>query len=186
MEALQNQLTREEYLAIDEASPEKHQFYRGEIFAMSGGSFNHAAIAGNIYNSLRSNPNSCRPMNSDMRVSTPSGLDTYPDVSVYCGEPELTDNNHTLLNPVLIVEVLSPSTRNYDRSDKFENYRSIASLQDYLLVDSEKIHIEHFRREGKTQWLLSEFRDSEDKLVLTSVGLQVSVEEIYLGTKWPE
>ena len=144
MEALQDHLTREQYLAIDEASPDKHQFYQGEIFAMSGGSFNHSRIAMNIGAHVQVSSNSCVPMTSDMRVSTPSGLDTYPDVSVYCGDPELTDNNSTLLNPVLIVEVLSKSTRGYDKGAKFENYRSITTLQDYLLVDSEKVHIEHF------------------------------------------
>jgi len=78
---------------------------------------------------------SCQPMNSDMRVQTPSGLDTYPDISVYCGEPDLGDNDTTLLNPTVIVEVLSPSTRDYDRGGKFSHYRSITDLQDYLLVD---------------------------------------------------
>jgi Uma2 family endonuclease len=87
-------------------------------------------------------------MNSDMRIATPSGLNTYPDTSVYCHAPELTDNNRTLLNPVLIVEVLSPSTRSYDRGDKFMHYRSIPSLQDYVLIDSEMVLVEHYQRIG--------------------------------------
>ncbi|MEZ5450994.1 MAG: Uma2 family endonuclease [Thiolinea sp.] len=183
MQALQQHLTREEYLALDEASPEKHQFYRGEIFAMSGGSFSHAAIAGNVYSALRNVGHSCQPMNSDMRVSTPSGLDTYPDVSVYCGEPELADQEHTLLNPVLIVEVLSPSTRGYDRGDKFGHYRSIPVLQDYVLIDSEALHVEHFQRQGEAQWLLSEYWQPEDVLQLAGVQLHITLQDIYRGSR---
>lgn len=185
MEALQGQLTREQYLAFDDASPDKHQFYQGEIFAMSGGSFNHSRIAMNIGVHVQISSNACVPMTSDMRISTPSGLDTYPDVSVYCGDPELTDNNSTLLNPVLIVEVLSKSTQDYDRGDKFNNYRSIPTLQDYLLVDSRKVHVEHFQRQSDTQWLLSEYWQFEDKLALTSVGLEVLVQTVYQGTRFP-
>ena len=186
MEVLQQHLTREQYLAIDEASPDKHQFYQGEIFAMSGGSFNHSRIAMNISTQVQIAPGSCLPMTSDMRVSTPSGLDTYPDVSVYCGDPELTDNNCTLLNPVLIVEVLSKSTRDYDRGGKFANYRSIPTLQDYLLVDSGKVHIEHFQRQSDSQWLLNEYWQPEDRLTLSSIGLDVTVETIYQNTQFPE
>ena len=119
MHALKTQTTRDQYLAFDAESEEKHEFYDGQIFAMSGGSFNHAAIGLNVatelHNQLRGKP--CQPMNSDMRVHTPSGLDTYPDISVFCDEPELTDNDRTLHNPVAIVEVLSPSTRSYDRGE---------------------------------------------------------------------
>lgn len=183
MEALHDHLTREQYLAIDNASSDKHQFYQGEIFAMSGGSFNHAAIAVNFYSALSGGNSACYPMNSDMRVNTPSGLDTYPDVSVYCGEPELTDNNCTLLNPVLIVEVLSKSTRDYDRGTKFNNYRSIPTLQDYLMVDSEQVHVEHFQRQNDTQWLFSEYLHMEDSLTLVSVGLAITVQTIYQRTQ---
>ena len=187
MEALQQHLTREQYLTIDEASPDKHQFYQGEIFAMSGGSYNHSRIAMNLGTQLQTVANtSCTPMTSDMRVSTPSGLDTYPDVSVHCGEPELTDNNCTLLNPVLIVEVLSKSTRDYDRGEKFNNYRSIPTLQDYLMIDSERVHVEHFQRQSDTQWLLSEYSKPEDELTLNSVGLTLSLETIYQRTQFPE
>lgn len=184
MQAIKSHITRDEYLAFDAASPDKHQFYNGEIFTMAGGSFNHAQIAGNVYNSLRQNNSKkpCQPMNSDMRVSTPSGLDTYPDVSVYCDEPDLGDNNHTLLNPVLIIEVLSPSTRNYDQGEKFLHYRSIESLQDYLLIDSESIHVEHYERKGKHEWLLREYQEATDTITLSSIDQTLDLATLYANT----
>ena len=108
MHATQLHMTRDEYLALAQSSKDKYEFYQGQIFAMAGGSFNHAkiglSVASYLVNVLRGS--SCQTLNSDMRISTPSGLDTYPDVSVFCGDPELTDNHCTLLNPILIVEVL--------------------------------------------------------------------------------
>lgn len=181
MQALKSHTTREAYLEFDAASADKHEFYQGEIFAMSVGTFNHSAIGTNIttalQNLLRKTP--CRPMNSDMRVTTPSGLDTYPDISVFCGDPELTDNNCTLLNPALLIEVLSPRTKNYDRGDKFLHYRSIPTLQDYLLVDSESVHIEHYQRQNGNQWLLQEYRDADGQLHLKSIDKTLSISSIY-------
>jgi Uncharacterized protein conserved in cyanobacteria len=109
----------EEYLALEATSEEKHEYYNGEIFAMAGGTFRHAQLAENIFASLRQHLRGkpCQPKGSDMRLATPSGLYTYPDASVYCGKPELTDKQTELKNPVVIVEVLSPSTKNYDRGD---------------------------------------------------------------------
>lgn len=186
MRALKEHSTREEYLDFDDASSEKHQFYNGEIFAMSGGSFNHARIGTNATFQLqaRLSGSSCQAMNSDMRITTPSGLNTYPDASVYCGDPELTDNDNTLLNPVLIVEVLSPSTRNYDQGDKFTHYRSIPCLQDYLLIESEFVHIAHYHRQGKHEWLLREYDSLEDELLLTAVPLPVTVSAFYENVKF--
>ncbi|MEZ5447480.1 MAG: Uma2 family endonuclease [Thiolinea sp.] len=158
------------------------------MFAMSGGSFQHATIGLNVAtllrNQLRGTP--CQPMNSDMRVHTPSGLDTYPDVSVFCNEPELTDNERTLLNPVVIIEVLSPTTRSYDRGDKFWHYRSIPGLQDYVLIDSESIHVEHHQRRNRDEWLLHEYRRLEDVLYLTALGLKLDVAEFYEGLRFEE
>ena len=181
MQAVKEQTTRSEYLDFDETSAEKHEFYDGQIFAMSGGTFNHSTIGLNIATVLRSQLRGkpCQPMNSDMRVHTPSGLDTYPDISAFCGEPELSDKDRTLNNPVVIVEVLSPSTRSYDRGDKFWHYRSIASLQDYLLIDSESVYVEHHHRQNKDEWLLHEYRDLGDSIMLDALGLTLSLQSFY-------
>ncbi len=175
-------ISREAYLAMEEQSEVRHQFFNGEVFAMTGGTFNHSAIAGNLYLSMgsRLGGSSCRPMNGDMRIQTPSGLDTYPDVSVFCGKPELSDKQRTLHNPVVIFEVLSPSTRNYDRGDKFAHYRSIPTLHDYVLIDPDEIGVEHFRRspDGR-EWVLRDYRDLSEALPLPSIGLDLPLEEIY-------
>lgn len=120
-------------------------------------------------------------MNSDMRVHTPSGLDTYPDISVYCGDPELGDNETTLLNPAVIIEVLSPSTRDYDRGGKFAHYGSIGDLQDYLLVDPSAVLVEHYRRVAQDEWLLHVYSDMAAVIALESLGLSLSLESIYQG-----
>lgn len=179
-------MAREEYLALEEQSEIKHEFFQGEIFAMSGGTYNHAEIAGNIYASLKAKlrGHPCRPMNSDMRIHTPSGLDTYPDVSVFCGKPELQDKQRSLLNPTVIVEVLSPSTRTYDRGDKFALYRAIPTLQDYLLVDSEQVLLEHFRRTPDNEWVLHEYRALEDDVTLTALGETLNLDVIYENIEW--
>lgn len=181
MQAVKQHATRDEYLRFDTNSPQKHEFYRGKIFAMSGGTFNHSGIALNIATTLRNQlrGTSCQPMNSDMRITTPSGLDTYPDISVFCNEPELSDNNCTLRNPVLLIEVLSPSTSSYDRGDKFWHYRSIPSLTDYVLVDSESVHVEHYQRQNKDEWLLHTYTQLSDTLHLKSVKTMLSLEAIY-------
>ncbi len=175
-------LSREEYLAHDEESQVRHQFLDGEVFAMTGGTFTHAAIAGNIFSALsrRLSGGPCRPMTSDMRVHTPSGLDTYPDISVFCGAPDLADKQRTLLNPVVIVEVLSPSTRSFDRGDKFMHYRSIPTLRDYLLVDSESVAVEHFRRsEDGREWVLHEYGELAASLPLSAIDIELPMAEIF-------
>ena len=184
--AIATPVSRADYVRFEEQASVKHEFYRGEIFAMTGGTFNHARISLNIavylHELLRSRP--CRPMNSDMRVSTPSGLDTYPDVSVYCNTPELTDKDRTLLNPVLIFEVLSPSTRSYDRGDKFIHYRSIPGMNDYVLVDSESIFVEHYRRVERHEWHLREYQNRSDRFALRSIGETVELARFYEGIEF--
>lgn len=186
MQAIQTPISREDYLKLEEVSPEKHEFYQGQVFAMAGGTFQHARIGLNVTTELavRLRGKPCQPMNSDMRITTPSGLNTYPDASVYCGQPELTDSNKTLLNPVLIVEVLSPSTRSYDRGDKFHHYRSIPSLRDYLLIDSETVLVEHYQRIGAYEWNLHEYRRLTDILNLDSIKELLTVSVFYEGIEW--
>ncbi len=181
LNAIQHNIERADYLAMEELSETKHEFFQGEIFAMSGGTFNHSAISGNIYVHLKTalEGRSCHPMNSDMRIHTPSGLDTYPDVSVYCGEPELSDNQCSFLNPIIIIEVLSPSTRSYDRGDKFALYRSISSLRDYILVDSEQYLVEHFRRTENNEWILHEYHDENDTVHLPAIEVDLALSVMY-------
>lgn len=174
-------LSREAYLQQEQQTGLKYEFLDGQIYAMAGGTFNHARIAGNFFASLRQHLRTkpCQPMNSDLRVHTPSGLDTYPDVSVYCNTPELSDNQTTLLNPILLVEVLSPSTRNYDRSSKFAHYRSIVSLQDYVLIDPESVLIEHYHRLKQNEWLLRVYSQLSDVLNLVTLDIHIPLSELY-------
>jgi len=176
----------EEYLALEATSEEKHEYYNGEIFAMAGGTFRHAQLAENIFASLRQHLRGkpCQPKSSDMRLATPSGLYTYPDASVYCGKPELSDTQTELKNPVVIVEVLSPSTKNYDRGDKFKLYRSIPSFQEYLLVDSESVSVEHFSKLDRGEWLLREYTSLSDTIDLRAIDLSLSLCDIYDGVEF--
>ena len=181
MPQAKHEITRKNYLEQDAESDTRLEYFEGQVFAMAGGTFKHAQVAGNVYNELRQalKGKPCRPMNSDMRVHTPSGLDTYPDISVYCGEPDLGDNDTTLLNPTVIIEVLSPSTRDYDRGGKFAHYRSIESLQDYLLVDPTETLVEHFKRVAKDEWLLHVYSNLQASVALESLGLEIALESLY-------
>ena len=172
-----------EYIAIDEASPIKHEFVNGEIFAMSGGTREHSLIAVNIASEL-SLALQDRPFEvhaSDMRVKIqPTGRYLYPDASVVCGRPLFEDaTRDTLLNPVLIVEVLSDSSEAYDRGDKFAQYRTIESLKEYVLASQKEARIEHFRRLPDGSWLLRIFQRG-DRVGLDSTGIELSVDRAYL------
>ena len=141
-----NKYTIAEYLEMEEAATEKHEYYLGEIFAMSGSKVPHNIITSNlnIYlgQKLRGKP--CRPFNSDQRIHIEKNtLFTYPDISIICGDIiTLNDDDWNVLNPTVIIEVLSPSTKNYDRGEKFKLYRDIVTLKEYILIDSTSIHIE--------------------------------------------
>src|SRR5690606_33798050 len=157
--------TIEEYLKMEEAATEKHEYYRGEIFAMSGSKVPHNIIsmnlAGQLYNKLKGKK--CKPYNSDQRIHIEENtLFTYPDISIVCGLVKtLNNDNWNILNPTVIIEVLSPSTKNYDRGEKFMLYRAIPTLKEYILVDSERIHIEAFRLNKNERWELEEYNDAE-------------------------
>ncbi len=181
-------VSREDYLKLDAQSNIRHEFYQGEIFAMTGGTFNHAKVSLNISTCLQTQLHGkpCQPMNSDMRVQTPSGLDTYPDISIYCGQPELDDKQHTLLNPVVIIEVLSPSTRNDDRGKKFTLYRSIPCLQDYILVEPEQYLVEHFRKIDHGDWVFHEYLQISDQVQITAIDQPLSLSDIYEGIVFAE
>ena len=176
-------LTAEEYLEIERKAEYKSEYYQGEMFAMAGASFTHNLLVGNLVRELgqqlRSRP--CSALPSDMRVRvSPTGLYTYPDVVVVCGEPRFPDDQKdTLLNPSLLVEVLSPSTEAYDRGRKFDHYQSIESLGQYLLVATDRIHADLFTRQADGSWLLTSASRMEDSLDLQSVGCRLTLADVY-------
>jgi Uma2 family endonuclease len=175
--------TPERYLAFERASETKHEYLAGEIFAMTGASENHNLITGNtlasLHTQLRRTP--CRIYPSDMRLKVPAaGLYTYPDVTAVCGEPQFEEDAvpDTLLNPTVLIEVLSPSTENYDRGKKFQYYRTLESLQEYLLISQESARIEHYVRQGE-QWLFSDAYRLEDVVKLPSIDCTLALADVY-------
>ncbi len=175
--------TVETYLAFERTSEERHEYFAGEIFAMAGASRIHNLVVMNTSASLHAQlrQKSCTVYPSDMRLKiSVTGLYTYPDISVVCGQPQLEDSHQdTLLNPMLLIEVLSPSSENYDRGKKFQHYRTLDSLQEYLLISQDSPRIEHYRRQEKDQWLLSETTRLEDSIALPSIGCQLLLADVY-------
>jgi len=176
-------LSEEEYLAKERAADFKSEFYAGEMFAMAGASRKHNVITNNLGGELRARlrDKPCEVYTSDMRVKvTPTGLYTYPDVVVACDKPEFEDAEvDTLLNPRLIAEVLSESTRDYDRGGKSNHYRQIPSLLEYLIVNQAEINVELLSRQADGSWRLTETRDRGAVIHLESLDCEVPVEEIY-------
>ena len=178
----QTYLTPEEYLAFERKATTKHEYLNGQIVAMSGASFAHNFLTMNVANQLYNQliGGECQVAASDMRVkATQTGSYFYPDVVVVCGEPRAEDDTFdTLLNPTLIVEILSPSTETYDRGEKFEHYQQIASVKDYILISQDKVHIEHYCRQ-ETGWLQTEFAELEDVLSLRSIDCELRLQDVY-------
>jgi Uma2 family endonuclease len=175
-------LTIPEYLAFERQSETRHDYLDGEVFAMTGASRPHNLIAGNIFreigNQLRRR--SCEVYMEAMRVRTPAGLFTYPDVVAVCGEPRFDDIHFdTLLNPTLLVEVLSPSTEAYDRKTKTVQYRSIPSLEEYLLVAQDQIRIERWSKDGEDEWQSQDLTGLEQILELPSIRCRLLLGDIY-------
>ena len=180
--AAQTYLTPKEYLAFERKATTKHEYLNGQIVAMSGASFAHNFLTVNIATHLNIQlmNGECRVAASDMRVKVPQ-TDSYfyPDVVVVCGEPRAEDDTFdTLLNPTLIVEVLSPSTAGYDKGEKFEHYQQIVSLKDYILISQDEVRVEHYCRQ-ESEWLQTEFQGLEDVLSLLSIGCELRLSDIY-------
>lgn len=175
-------LSPAEYLARENASARKHEYVNGEVIAMAGGSPRHNLISANITGALwaRLGDGPCCPMTSDQRVHVPdTGLYTYPDVTVVCGEPEShPDDRNTIGNPRVIFEVLSSSTEAHDRGAKFSHYRRSATLAEYVLVSQRERLVEHYRRTDDGRWILSEYR-GDDPVELPSLGCSLPLHEIY-------
>jgi Uma2 family endonuclease len=181
--------TVEEYLELERASLEKYQYYRGEVFAMSGASPLHNRIVVNLIrhlgNALADGP--CVVFPADQRIKCPTALYTYADASIVCGEAEFIKQQglDTLINPKVIFEVLSPSTEQFDRGNKFEDYQSLESFQEYVLVAQDRPHVAHFVREQDGSWRLRMFNGIESTLQLATVDCQLSFRAIFDRVAFP-
>lgn len=175
--------TVEEYLEMETASDVKHEYYRDEVVAMSGALRPHNAISTNLLVELRNQlkGKGCRPYGSDFRIHIPSNtLFTYPDVSVFCGKEEtLNNDNFNALNPVALIEVLSKSTKDYDRGDKFALYRDIPSLREYILVDSVSVLVQAFAINAAGHWELREYKAMNDTLAFQALPVAIPLQETY-------
>ena len=201
--AAQTRLTPEEYIAFErKALPDseisRYEYLNGELIAMSGASRAHNLISNNISGELRSllKGSGCETYASDMRVSAPlTSSYFYPDVVIVCEEPRFEDDVFDiLLNPIILVEVLSPSTEAYDRGEKFSHYRHLASLQEYILVSQDKVLVERYRRPKTHEtapvtakdWIFTAFQALEDILPLTSIQCELPLPEIYERVTFPD
>ena len=183
-------LTPQEYLARERQAETKSEYLQGEVFALAGASERHNLIVVNLVVSLGSQlkRQPCKVYANDMRVKAgPDGLYTYPDVVVVCGKAEFEDEHQdTLLNPTVIIEVLSSSTEAYDRGQKFAYYRTLDSLTDYLLVSQHEPLIEHYVRQPGGDWLLSDYRGLDAVVSILSIGCQLLLAEVYDKVEWSE
>ncbi|MFY7800918.1 MAG: Uma2 family endonuclease [Dolichospermum sp.] len=176
--------TVEEYLELEQTSDIRHEYFAGEVFAMAGGSKEHNIISGNVYSRLRSQlrGSSCKVFMSDMKVRINLANENqtifyYPDVIVSC---DTEDQDRYFLNyPCLIIEVLSPSTETIDRREKLLNYRSLASLKEYVLISQDEVKVEVYRQDEKRNWTIQTLINRDDKLHLDSVGLILEMADIY-------
>ena len=175
-------ISPEAYLASERRAKYKSEYIHGEVLAMSGASRAHNIITVDITTELniQLRPRGCEIYSGDMRVRTsPTGSYFYPDVVVVCDKPRFEDNVFdTLLNPILVVEVLSPSTEVYDKGEKFAHYQELASLREYILVSQDRIHVTHHRR-LESQWASKEFHAPEDVLLLDSIECKLPLRDIY-------
>ncbi|MGQ9880775.1 MAG: Uma2 family endonuclease [Armatimonadota bacterium] len=178
-------LTEQEYLQQERQSQTKSEYLSGQIFALAGASASHNTITVNIAASLhpRLRGSRCRVWVSDMRVRIAEGnAYFYPDVVVVCGQPQFLDEQQdTLLNPTLVVEVLSPSTESFDRGEKSFHYRRIPSLKEYLLVARDRVHIERYVRQPDGQWVLTDYTQSDRAVPLESLGVELPIAQVYEG-----
>ena len=192
--AAQTYLTPEEYItlerkAIPDAETVRSEYINGKIIGRSSSNLSHNLITGNIvaglYTRLRNS--GCFVFAHEMRVSIPSVKSYfYPDIGIVCEEPRFEDDVFDiLLNPIVIVEVLSPSTEAYDRGDKFAHYRQLESLQEYILVSQDKVRVDHYVRHA-AQWILTDFQELDQQLPLTSIQYELPLQEIYENVPFPE
>jgi Uma2 family endonuclease len=182
--------TPQEYLALEEAAAYKSEYYDGQIYMMAGGSETHALICINFASELRLalKGKTCRTYGSDLKVEVKGGeAYTYPDVAVICGKPEFVKNRtDTITNPVVVIEVLSASTGQYDRTAKFELYQALPSMQHYVLVDQKRIYVGCYEKLENDTWLLHIYRNLQDTLKLAALGVEIKLAEIYADVDFAE
>ena len=181
-------LTHEEYFALERATGERHEYVAGRVFAMVGGSFEHGKIGINtstaLNNRLAAKP--CIVQGGDFRIAIPRlDIYAYPDVSVVCGEPRFDQRSGGLLNPVVLVEVLSPSTAEYDQGQKFLRYQQIESLRDYVLIAQDRPFVRAFLRDERGRWIWSAVEGLDATLTLPSIECALPVAEIYAKVVFP-
>jgi Uma2 family endonuclease len=183
-------LTPEQYLAIERTAEFKSEFYDGEMFAMAGASFRHNVVrenlAARINAALQGGP--CRSVSSDQRVKvTRTGLYTYPDIVIVCGEPQFDDADvDTLLNPQVIIEVLSESTANYCRTKKYRHYQQIESLREYILVEQDEPVFEQYVRQPNGSWARTDVVGLDREFAFATVPVRVRLSDVYAGVTFPE
>ena len=181
-------VSAEEYLALDRAAEFRSELLDGEIVAMSGGSMRHSVLQVNLGGELRAalHGTPCQAFSNDLRVRVSTRTYTYPDLTVACGKPMLADGRQdVLLNPKVIFEILSPSTERYDRGIKLQHYRSIESLEDYILVAQDQIRIEQYTRGEGAIWTLRDYASADDNLAIPSIGVSLPVARIYERIEFP-
>ena len=182
--------TPQEYLELEKDSREKHEYFKGEIFAMAGASPIHNVIFKNAFGQLfiALKGKACQPYGSDLRLHIPQNtLYTYPDISIICGDIiTSTEDEQAATNPIILIEILSPSTKNYDRGGKFMLYRAISSLKEYILIDSETIYVERFSINSNGLWELQEYDSPDKNLEIPSLGIHLLLCDLYNGCSLPQ
>lgn len=176
------------YLQREEIASIKSEYWAGELFPMAGGAANHNRIAVSVCSALDTalDAGQCEVFNSDLKLRIEAhDLFTYPDAMVVCGSIQYFSNRtDTILNPIVIVEVLSKATRGLDQGEKFAWYRSLSSLQDYVLIDQYRIHVDCYHRLANGRWLLTEYTSEADMITLESINAEISVRQLYRRVDW--
>ncbi len=183
-------MTPEEYLAFERTSKERHELINNEIRLMSGAGVNHVRIVRNVLRRLDTqlDDSPCEVLNNDMRTKIKlKDSYTYPDIVGVCGELKLEDDHFdTLLNPLLIIEVLSPSTEAYDRGEKFQHYRKIDTLQEYMMISQNRVFVERYLRQTDDSWVLTETHDLNSSIRLISINCTLVIADVYKRVTFDE
>lgn len=186
----QDKITIPEYINLEQTSATKYEFHDGEVFAMAGGTYNHGLLCGNIYTELRNgintNGKNCKPLSSEIKLHIKSKNSfVHPDAMVVCGEVEKSkEDGNAITNPTLIVEVLSKSTAEYDRGDKFHLYRQIPSLKEYVLISQVKPVVEVFYKPTNSDlWRITRHEGLDEMIMIASLGFEIKMQDLYFDVE---